>query len=386
MKWSRWVWLVFAIGVGAVIFISYYTVRPAKGIDIGVMFDLSGSGAAYDVSTVQGITLAINEINQSGGLLGQEIRQITVDNQGKNELAAEQLKDLGTKHVSAVIGPNITFTALAVAPLAEAMHIPLISPAGTHPDITVSSSRQVYSYVYRAAFIDSCQGRLMAEFAQNVLGARTSAVVYDAHEPYSQGLAEFYRKAFIVSGGTVPIFIGIEKREDILNALETIRQHPCDVVYAPFYEDHAAMCLKVRHDLGMTMPFLGADGWHGMQLARNLSPAYLEQVYYADHYSYGTTANAEKFADAYYQQYGEWPDSYAALGYDAVQILAEAVRRSNSTQAKDIADALGKTIQFDGVTGTISMDGNHDAIKPVYIIYFEEGKPAVFQTMQLQDR
>lgn len=365
-----------------IVFANYYTKHPEQNVTIGINLDLSGSGAAYGISTKKGILLAVEEINQSGGLLGQEVKTISFDNKGRNDLAVEQVKELSAKHVSAVLGPNITGVALAAAPFAEAVHMPLISPAGTHPDITVRGSRQVYTYIYRAAFIDSYQGRAMADFAKNILGAKTSAVIYDAHQPYSQGLAEFYRKAFSVGGGTVPLFLGIEKKEDIPKALETIRSVPCDVVYAPFYDENAKICLVERHRQGIAVPFLGADGWHGMRLARDLEPDYLEQVYYADHYSYGVSSGkAANFAEQYYAKYDEQPDSYAALGYDAVQILAEAVRRAQSVQEKELADAIGKTVSLDGATGSISIDGNHDAIKPIYIIYFKEGQPAVFQTI-----
>ena len=358
--------------------------QPVTGVRIGVNLDLTGPAAVYDVSTARGITLAIDDINAAGGLLGQPVEQIVKNNESQHDLAMTQLKELSAQRETAVLGPNITATALAVAPLAESMHLPLISPAGTHPDITVSAtSYHVYSYIFRATYIDSYQGRVMADFARQTLGAKTSAVIYDAHSSYSQGLAEFYRKAFTVRGGTVPLFIGLEKKEDLAQAMALIKQQPVDAVYAPFYGEGAEACLVARYDEGLMMPFLGGDGWHGMRLAQHVDPAYVENVYYADHYSYGTDSDkARDFAEKYYAAYGQWPDSYAALGYDAAMMVAAAVRQSHSNKPEAVAEALRKTVQFPGVTGTFSIDGNHDAITPVYIIHFVDGQPALYQTIQ----
>lgn len=330
--------------------------QPVTGVRIGVNLDLTGPAAVYDVSTARGITLAIDDINAAGGLLGQPVEQIVKNNESQHDLAMTQLKELSAQRVTAVLGPNITVSA---------------------------TSYHVYSYIFRATYIDSYQGRVMADFARQTLGAKTSAVIYDAHSSYSQGLAEFYRKAFTVRGGTVPLFIGLEKKEDLAQAMALIKQQPVDAVYAPFYGEGAEACLVARYDEGLMMPLLGGDGWHGMRLAQHVDPAYVENVYYADHYSYGTDSDkARDFAEKYYAAYGQWPDSYAALGYDAAMMVAAAVRQSHSNKPEAVAEALRKTVQFPGVTGTFSIDGNHDAITPVYIIHFVDGQPALYQTIQ----
>lgn len=381
-SWKKWGCVIVGIALtGLAVFCIQSTTKPVQGVTFGVNLDLTGPGAVYDVSTAQGIALAITDINASGGLLGQPVQQVVMDNKSRQDIAVANMRELSSKRVTAVIGPNITATALTVAPLAESMQMPLISPAGTHPDITVNAvSHQVYTYIFRATYIDSYQGRVMADFARTTLGAATSAVIYDAHSSYSQGLAEFYRRTFAVRGGTVPLFLGLEKKEDLLQAMVLLKQQPVDVVYAPLYRDGAKACLIARYDQGLTMPFLGGDGWHGQLLAQDIGPAYLDNVYYADHYSYGyDNEKARAFAEKYYAAYGAWPDSYAALGYDAAMVMAEAIRQQRSNQPQAIAEGLRKIVQFPGVTGTFSIDGNHDAITPVYIIQFNQGQPQVYQ-------
>ena len=132
----------------------------------------------------------------------------------------------------------------------------------------------------------------------------------------------------------------------------------------------------------MTTPLLGADGWNGPALAKNVDPAYLTNLVYTDHYANDVhEKTAETFAERYYEKYGEWPDSYAALGYDAFMMTAEAIERCQSAEAPDVARELEKTIDYDGATGTISLDANHDAIKDVFIMTFKDGQPELAATI-----
>lgn len=369
--------------VTCLVFVSGCKAVPQdKSVAIGVNLSLSGQGQSYGESTERGIELAKDKVNEAGGLLGQPVQLITVDNHGMPDDASAAVKELSMRHVSAIIGPNMTDCAMAVISEAEAEKIPVISPAGTHPDITVDGkTRDVYRYMFRATFIDAYQGRAMANYAFQKLNGRTAAVVYDDTSKYSRGLAEFFRKAFEAAGGKVPLFLALSQSGgDLAGVVTSLQAANCDVIYAPFYDEKAAAFISLVRGAGVTKPLLGPDGWNGPKLAQSTDPAWLVHLYYTDHYANDVKRKeSEDFAEAYYEKYGLWPDSYAALGYDSFMMAADAVTRSQSSTPKDVAVELAKTIDFNGVTGNISLDANHDAVKAIYIMTFWKGEPALLE-------
>lgn len=219
----------------------------------------------------------------------------------------------------------------------------------------------------------------MGEYATEKLHAKTSAVVFDGKSPYSKGLAEFYRNAVEAQGKGIVAFIDVSGVGYDENSLvETLRQSRCDAVYLPVYDDKARSLITQIRSAGLTVPLLGADGWNGWALSRDMDPAYLTNLFYSDHYANDVTKEiAETFAERYYEKYGTLPDSYAALGYDSLMMVADAIRRGQSTQSERIAKELARTMDFEGATGRIILDSNHDAIKDVFILTFWEGKPAL---------
>jgi branched-chain amino acid transport system substrate-binding protein len=362
------------------------TTSQEHPVAIGVNLALSGTGMSYGESTARGIELAKDQVNQSGGLLGQPVQLISVDNHGLPDDASAAARELSQQHVSVIIGPNMTECALAVIPETERNKIPVISPAGTHPDITVDSkTREVYRYMFRATFIDAYQGRAMADYAVRQLNGRTAAVMYDERSPYSRGLAEIFRKAFETDGGTVPIFLPLDSQDkNMANILLKLSEEPCDVVYAPFYDDQAVQCIDSLRAGGFQKPILGPDGWNGPKMAQAIQPAGQFRLYYSDHYANDVQHNeSKKFIAMYYEKYGLLPDSYAALGYDSFMMAVEAIRRSQNGHPEDVAAELAKTVDFAGVTGTISLDANHDAVKDVYIMTFLQGEPSLLEKEQM---
>lgn len=379
--------ILFFIVVGALGFGTSYVQRP-HNVVIGVNLALSGEEKAYGEATARGIGMACDKINAEGGLLDEAVTVVAVDNHGSAGDAEAAVKQLTSRHAVAMIGPNLSHCALAVVRDATAAKMPVISPAGTNPDITVDHGRgEAHEYMFRATFIDSYQGRAMADYAFGQLKARTAAVVYDERQAYSKGLAAFFKQSFLADGGQVPVYVDISSDESFAAAVAALQASPCQVVYAPLYDEKAMEFIVKARDAGIAALILGPDGWNGRRMAQSLSPAYLQNLFYTDHYANDASEPvAEEFAEAYYEKYGELPDSYAALGYDSFMMVAEAVRRSGSADPEKIAEELAKTIDYHGVTGMIALDANHDAIKPVFIMTFWQGQPALLEkrpTVQL---
>ncbi|MBM6701379.1 ABC transporter substrate-binding protein [Megasphaera elsdenii] len=365
-------------------FLSGCSLSPTNtGVLIGTNLALSGKGMSYSTSTERGIELAKDMVNDRDGLLGRPVQIVSVDNHGKPEDAEAAIQQLTVRHVSAIIGPDLTDCTRAVLPNVEAVKIPLISPACTQPDITVDpKSHEVYRYIFRAAYIDASQGRAMADYALKQLHVKRAAVFYYPDKTYAQGLAEYFRSAFAASGGEVPVYIPVEEVQDLTKYLSLLQRENVDVIYLPGYDDWTIPAITLLRSHGISQPLLGPDGWNGPKMERDVDTSYLTQVYYTDHYAgHDASEAARRFSQAYYEKYGEWPDSYAALGYDAFMMTAEAIERCQSAEAPDVARELEKTIDYDGATGTISLDANHDAIKDVFIMTFKDGQPELAATI-----
>lgn len=357
--------------------------RQYTGVLIGTNLALSGKGMSYSASTERGIELAKDIVNERGGLLGKPVQLVSVDNHGKPEDAVAAIQQLNVRHVSAIIGPDLADCTRAVIPNVEAVKIPLISPGGTQPDITVDiRANEVYQYMFRAAFIDASQGRAMADYARHNLQAGKAAVFYYPDKMYAQGLAEYFRSAFLASGGEVPIFRDVSDPNDLVRAISELKAAGIDVIYLPGYDDWTIPAIKVLRSQGISMPLLGPDGWNSLKMEKDIDGQYLTNLYYTDHYAGNESSDtARQFSRAYYEKYGVLPDGYAALGYDAFMMTAAAISRCQSGDPTEVAKELVKTIDYQGATGTISLDANHDATKDVFILTFKDGQPSLAATI-----
>lgn len=247
-------------------------VRQYTGVLIGTNLALSGKGMSYSASTERGIELAKDIVNERGGLLGKPVQLVSVDNHGKPEDAVAAIQQLNVRHVSAIIGPDITDCTRAVIPNVEAVKIPLISPAGTQPDITVDiRANEVYQYMFRAAFIDASQGRAMVDYARHNLHAGRAAVFYYPDKMYAQGLAEYFRSAFLAGGGEVPIFRAVSDPGELVQVVAELKADGVDVIYLPGYDDWTIPAIKVLRSQGISVPLLGPDGWNSLKMEKILS-------------------------------------------------------------------------------------------------------------------
>src|SRR5438105_5331813 len=174
------------------------TAAPPNDIPIGVYGALTGGEAAFGQATVQGVKLAAEEINNSGGLLGgRKVRLVIEDDQGKAEEAASVVTKLITRdNVIAVIGENSSNQSLAAAPICQANGVPMISPSSTNPNVTKKGD-----YIFRVCFTDPYQGKALAAFVRNQLHLTKAAILKDNKTDYSVGLAEFFSKNFVAGGG-----------------------------------------------------------------------------------------------------------------------------------------------------------------------------------------
>jgi branched-chain amino acid transport system substrate-binding protein len=344
----------------------------SNDILIGEYGALTGSIASFGQSTHKGIQLAIDEANVGGGVLDRQIRLITEDDQGKPEEALTAVTKLISKdRVSALIGEFASSNSLAAAPFAQQSRIPMLSHGSTNPKVT-----QVGDYIFRVCFIDPFQGEVMAKFARNTLKIDRVAILRDIKSDYSVGLADYFIKSFTAMGGTI---VGDESYsagdKDFNAQLTSLKGKTPAAIFVPGYYTEVGLIGRQARKLGVHAVLLGGDGWDSQKLWEIGGDA-MNGSFFSNHYSVDNPSPAiQGFVEAYKARYdGEYPDALAALGYDAANVMIDAIRRAGSDDPTAIRDSLATTAGFAGITGVITLNENRDAVKSAVVLEVKDGK------------
>jgi branched-chain amino acid transport system substrate-binding protein len=351
----------------------------ANEILVGEFASLTGKEATFGQSSHEGTVLAVEELNAAGGVLGKKINLVTEDNQSKPGESANAVNKLIAKDGAvAILGEVASSRSLEAAPICQKDGVPQISPSSTNPKVTETGD-----YIFRVCFIDPFQGTVMANFAKKTLKAQKIAIFTDVKSDYSKGLAKFFKEAFTAAGGQIVAeldFNGGDK--DFKGQLTTIKGAGPEGVFVPgYYTDAALICIQAK-EIGLNVPLFGGDGWESEKLTE-IGKQAVEGTYFSTHYSPDAGGPKGKaFVDAYKKRYnGKLPDAMAALGYDSAMILADAIKRANSTEGAKIRDTLAATKDYDAVTGKITINAKRDAEKSAVILQVKGGKFAYVETI-----
>ncbi|MCX6827780.1 MAG: ABC transporter substrate-binding protein [candidate division Zixibacteria bacterium] len=346
---------------------------------IGEYSSLTGTTATFGQSTHRGLMMAVQETNDSGGVLGKKIKLITEDDQSRPEEAATAVTKLISRDkVVAVIGEVSSSRSLAAAPICQANQIPMVSNASTNPEVTRKGD-----YIFRVCYIDPFQGEVLAKFVFNSLKLKRVAVLKDIKNDYSIGLAQFFEENFGALGGeVVAVQAYSEGDADFKAQLTALKGSEPEAVIVPGYYTEAALIVKQARELNMNMPIIGGDGWDSGKLVE-IGGAAMENTYFSTAYTADDPDPVvQNFADKYKSLYKDIPDAFAALGYDAGMILFDAIRRAGGIDGAGIRDALVATRDFRGVTGLITIDKDRNARKSIVIITVVNGKLTYKETIQ----
>lgn len=352
----------------------------AEGVQIGFFGALTGPTATFAQSGRNGVTLAVEEINAAGGVLGGKRLELLVeDDRGEASEAASAVSKLITRdHVVALIGEQASSRSIAAAPIAQSYGVPMISPTSTNVEVTKKGD-----YIFRACFTDPYQGAVLSSFARKNLEAATAALLVDVRNDYSVGLAQAFRESFIAAGGKVVADLKYAEGDSDFSAqLTALRPLDPDVLVVPGYYTDAGLIARQARALGIRAVLLGGDGWDSPKLTEIGGEA-VEGSYFSNHYSVDDPSPAvRQFVAAYRKKYGAEPDSIAALSYDATRLLADAIRRAGSTEGKRVRDALADTKDYSGVSGKITMDADRNPIKPAFLLKVEKGRFRLVASVQ----
>jgi branched-chain amino acid transport system substrate-binding protein len=354
---------------------------PGAKIWFGHVGSMTGQEATFGDSSDKGIKLAVEELNAKGGVKGKQVDLKTYDDQGKPEEAALAATRLITQDkVTVLLGEVASSRSLAMAPIADANKVPHITPSSTNPKVTKDGDK-TRPFVFRVCFIDPFQGTVMAKFAKEK-GVKKVAILRDVGSAYSVGLADYFLSKYKDLGGTIVNDQSYKAGDQDFKAqLTAIKAKAPEAIYVPGYYTDVALIARQARELGIKVPLMGGDGWDSAKLFEIGGQA-IEGSYFSNHYSPDDPSpRIQDFINRYKARFGAVPDSMAATAYDAAMVAAAAISRATDMTGEAIAAAIAATKDFPGVTGVITLDQDHNAVKSAVVLEVKGGKAVYVATV-----
>ncbi|MGR8837352.1 ABC transporter substrate-binding protein [Leuconostoc falkenbergense] len=375
---------VFVVAVGGIIGYGVMNRQSDQAssstvIKIGGVFDTSGDASSYGKAEQDGANFAIKQINANGGVKvkGKSYKFKIINKDAKTdntETASVTSNLINNEKVSAIVGPVITSGVQAAVPVATQGKTPMISPTAGADNITIQKNGKVQPYVFRAQYKNSFMGTKMAQFATENLKAKNVVIFQDNSSDYGTGITAAFKKAY--KGKVVDVESYQEGSKDFQAVLTKIKDKQFDAVVINGYYTEGGAILKQMRDMGINVPVIGPDGIGDPKTAEIAGNKNTSNVYYAAHFSVDAPATrvATPFAKAYKKSYGKEPSQFTALAYDSVRMIKAAIENENSTSKAAITKGLANLKNFEGVTGKMSIDKDHNPVKSMVMVGMTDGK------------
>ncbi len=346
-------------------------------IKIGINAPLTGDIPKVGEGTKFAAQMWLEDINAAGGLSvgGKQypVELVIEDNESKAESAVKaNTKMITEDEVLAIVGPQSSAQAVPAGEIADNWQTPMISPWSTNPSTT--SGRP---FVFRGCFLDPFQGPVIANFITEEFGFKKAAVLYDVASDYPKGLAEYFKKAWEKRHGpdSVVAFESFTTKDaDFSSQLTKIIQSGAQFLFTPQYYNEVALIVQQAHELGWNKPIVGSDSWGSAETVK-LCGKDCYGLFFSTHYAAaGATGATKTFIDRYQEKYGYVPDDVAALTWDALGILQEAIRSCGKITGdlekdrKCVRDAIAHITAFKGITGNMTFTEEGDPVKCAVIV------------------
>jgi branched-chain amino acid transport system substrate-binding protein len=350
---------------------------PAAGeaIKIGGVYNVTGGMSSIDAPGLNGMQLAAKEINAAGGLLGRPVEIVAIDGKTDQTTLTNAVSEMINVHqVVAMGGLNDSTFALAAGPIAQQAGVPFVTAGATLPTLP----EQIGDYFFMTPFGDDVQAYAVAEFAVTDLNAKTAWLLVDQAYDFTTALASFFKERFTALGGEIVLEDEYQSGDTDFSAqiarLKALSPQP-DVLFVSAIPNEAGITTKQIREAGLTQPILSGDGFD-TPLIGEVAGENADDVYYSTHASLeNPDPKVQGFVTAYQAEYGRPPENaFAALGYDMMMQIADAIGRAGSAEPQAIRDALAETQGFQGVTGVIGYEpGQRKPNKSVTIIRVQDG-------------
>ncbi len=334
---------------------------------VALLSPMSGEMATFGRQMRNGIIMAFDGWNKRGGPRAHRLTWQLYDSQCDFDRAEQVTQQAIEEGHHLIIGPLCSEAAIAAALVAEANSALLITPTATHPLVTVTGQGQTRPTVFRASYAYPQQAAAVAHFAATDLAVENVALLYDPGDAYSTALARTFEQTFTAQDGRIAYRTTLTpETPDLVPILTALRTAGSQVVYAPLDPELAA---RLNEAAAPSEPLilLGSDRW----ATTHFDQSGLVGSYYPLHF----TPNDDRpqivrWAEAYKAIYAVEPDSLAALGYEAADLLAQAVDTGGSIDPATVAHTLAQNT-FETFTGPLRFDDHHNPIKPIPILEVE---------------
>ncbi len=374
---KKWIWSligVVIIGVIVGIFVSQKKTKQPEVVKIGAILPLTGPNAQWGIPPEKGAQLAVEEINEVGGIEGKLVKLIPEDTQCDPQKGVSAFRKITSdKSIKVVLGGVCSSVTLAVAPLAERGKILLISPASTNPKISDAGD-----YIFRVIPSDALRGKVFAEYLFKK-GIQKVAILY-VNNDGGRGNRDAFEKRFTELGGKVVLEESYEQdATDVRTQLTKIKNSDAEAVVVVSYLGDTPIVMKQAKELGLGKPlYFQTEAVEDPNVLKSAGSAAEGVVYILPAPPQGEAY--EKFKEKYKEKYGKDPELFAAEAYDAINLIADAIRANEGVVDADrTKEYLYNVKNYQGASGIITFDRHGDVLKPMAIKKIVNGEPKLME-------
>lgn len=357
----------------------------ADVIKIGHIGTVTGDYSAYGIAEVVAIKMAVDEINDNGGVLGKKLECVYYDNRTRNEDMINAARRLVKQDKVVAAISDGSGLCIAASPVFTRAKVPHVGTLPTNPNVTMNPDGSLRPYNFRICFIDPYQGRILAFFAIKDLKAKKAAMLYDVSSDYSQGLREYFLKSYKEMGGNV-VAEEAHRGDDVdfRAQLTKIAEAKPEVLVLPTMGKSLPIAVKQAREMGITVPIIGGDGYGDFMW--EIAGDAMNNTYWVSHVAKEDPL-LEQFFAKYKQRAGTECQEFmnAVMAYDDVYWIKDAIERAGTTDPVKVRDALEQTKDLKLMHCSLTMDKMHNPKnKAAYILEAKDGK-AVFYDKILPD-
>lgn len=337
-------------------------------IKIGGIGPLTGDAASYGVSTKNGAEIAVEEINEAGGVEGKELELLFEDDECDEQKSVNAYSTLMDQGINVLVGSVTSACSIAVSGESSKDGILQITPSGSAQECTAAPN------AFRICFTDPLQGQVMAEYIQQQ-GLSKAAVIYNNGDEYSKGIHDAFVAKFAELGGEIVADESFTSGDvDFKTQLTKIKSSGADCLFLPFYYTEVAYVSEQAASLGLALPMFGCDGWDGVIKQLNGDTTNIEGgTFLTPFVPTDSDEKIQAFVKKYNEKYGADPDQFAADGYDAIYAIKLAVEQTGGDLSNEaLIDAMTK-ITLNGLTGDMTFDENGEPNKSAKVAVIENG-------------
>lgn len=340
---------------------------------LGGLGPLTGEAASYGVSVKQGAEIAIEEINAAGGVtVGDKTIKLALnfkDDEASEETVLTAYDALMDEGINALLGTVTSGACIAVADRTMEDGILQITPSGSAIDCIKNPN------AFRLCFTDPLQGSTMADYVTGEMGMKKIAVIFNSSDEYSTGIKVAFEEEVKAKGGEIVASEAFAKGDvDFNTQLTTIKGSGAEIIFVPAYYNDVAYITQQAKELGMSIPFVGSDGWDGV-LGQVTDASALEgAVFLSPFLATDPNEAVAAFVKKYQEKYNNaTPDQFAADGYDTVYVFKAALEKAGTTESEDLIASMTE-IQVKGLTGDVSFNADGEPNKAAKFVVIKNGE------------